>query len=164
MAVNLIWAEAADRIIGMDRALPWHLPEDMRRFRELTMGATVVMGRVTWESLPEKFRPLPGRRNIVITRQASYDASGAEVVSSVEQALELAADGDVWVIGGASIYEQALPFAERVVRTRVHVQVEGDTRAPVLDAAWTMVARDPETGLHKSETGLDYCVATLERH
>jgi len=162
MSVNLIWAEAADRVIGMDGALPWHLPEDMRRFKELTMGATVVMGRVTWESLPEKFRPLPGRRNIVITRQPSYEAAGAEVVSSLEAALERA-DGDVWVIGGASIYEQAMPFADRVVRTRIHVQVEGDTRAPVLDSAWTMVARDPESGLHKSETGLDYCVATLER-
>ena len=162
MSVTLIWAEAADRVIGMDRALPWHLPEDLRRFKELTMGSTVVMGRVTWESLPAKFRPLPGRRNIVVTRQTSYDAPGAEVVSSLEEALKLGGD-DVWVAGGASIYEQALPFADRVVRTRVHLQAEGDTRAPVLDAAWTMVERDPESGLHKSETGLEYCVATLER-
>jgi dihydrofolate reductase len=162
MTVTLIWAEAADRVIGMDRALPWHLPEDMRRFKDLTMGSTVVMGRVTWESLPEKFRPLPGRRNIVITRQSSYDAPGAEVAPSLEDALERT-DGDVWVIGGASVYEQALPYASRVVRTRVHLQVDGDTRAPVLDSAWTLVARDPESGLHKSESGLDYCVATLER-
>ena len=163
MSVTLIWAEAADRIIGMDRSLPWHLPEDLRRFKELTMGSTVVMGRVTWESLPAKVRPLPGRRNIVITRQASYDAPGAEVASSLEGALSLAGDDDIWVAGGASIYEQALPLADRVVRTRVHLQAEGDTRAPVLDAAWTLVARDPESGLHKSETGLEYCVATLER-
>jgi dihydrofolate reductase len=162
MSINLIWAEAADRVIGMNGTLPWHLPEDMRRFKELTMGATVVMGRVTWESLPERFRPLPGRRNIVVTRQPSYGATGAEVAPSVEAALQLA-DGDVWVIGGASIYEQAVPYADRVVRTRVHVQVDGDTRAPVLDSAWTMVARDPESGLHKSETGLEYCIATLER-
>jgi dihydrofolate reductase len=162
MTVSLIWAEAADRIIGMDGSLPWHLPEDMRRFKELTMGSTVVMGRVTWESLPEKFRPLPGRRNIVVSRQSSYDAPGAEVTSTLEDALAIGGD-DVWVIGGASIYEQALPFADRVVRTRVHLTVDGDSRAPVLDTAWTMVARDPETGLHKSETGLDYCVATLER-
>lgn len=162
MSVTLIWAEAADRVIGMDRALPWHLPEDMRRFKELTMGSTVVMGRGTWESLPAKFRPLPGRRNIVVTRQASYDAPGAEVVSSLEAALELAGD-DVWIAGGASIYEQALPFADRVVRTRVHLQVEGDTYAPVLGPEWTMVGRDPESGLHKSETGIEYCVATLVR-
>ena len=163
MTVTLIWAEAADRVIGVDGALPWHLPEDLRRFKELTMGSTVVMGRITWESLPVKVRPLPGRRNIVITRQASYDALGAEVVSSLEEALKLAGDEDVWVAGGASIYEQALPFADRVVRTRVQLQADGDTRAPVLDAAWTMVGRDPESGLHKSETGVEYCIATLER-
>ena len=160
--ISLIWAEAADRVIGMDRALPWHLPEDMRRFKELTMGSAVVMGRGTWESLPAKFRPLPGRRNIVVTRQASYDAPGAEVVSSLDAAFELAGD-DVWVAGGASVYEQALPYADRVVRTRVHLQVEGDTFAPVLGPEWTMVGRDPESGLHKSETGLEYCVATLVR-
>ena len=162
MAISLIWAEAADRVIGMDRALPWHLPEDMRRFKELTMGSTVVMGRITWESLPEKFRPLPGRRNVVVTRQASYDAPGAEVVGSLEDALDLA-DGDIWVIGGASIYEQALPYADRVVRTRVHLQVDGDTHAPVLDADWTMIGRDPASGLHRSQTGVEYCVATLAR-
>ena len=162
MAVNLIWAEAADRVIGMDRALPWHLPEDLQRFKELTMGSTVVMGRVTWESLPEKFRPLPGRRNIVVTKQPSYDAAGAEVVSSLQDAFNRA-DGDVWVIGGASIYEQALPFADRVVRTRVHLQVDGDRRAPVLDSEWTMVGRYPESGLHKSDNGVEYCIATLVR-
>jgi dihydrofolate reductase len=162
MTVSLIWAEAADRVIGAGGALPWNLPEDMQRFKELTMGSTVVMGRVTWESLPEKFRPLPGRRNVVVTRQTSYDAPGAEIVSSVKHALDRA-DGDVWVIGGASIYEQALPHADRVVRTRIHMQVDGDTQAPVLGADWTMVGRDPESGLHKSQTGLEYCVATLVR-
>ena len=161
--ITLIWAEASDRVIGMDRALPWHLPEDMRRFKELTMGSTVVMGRGTWESLPAKFRPLPGRRNIVITRQASYDAPGAEIAASLEEALELA-DGDVWIAGGASIYEQALPYADRVVRTRVHLQIEGDTHAPALGPDWTMVDRDPQSGLHKSENGIEYCVATLVRH
>jgi len=163
VVVSLIWAEAADRIIGSNGSIPWRLPEEQQHFKRLTMGGIVVMGRGTWESLPASVRPLPGRRNIVVTRQASYDAPGAEVVSSVEDALKLAGDDDVWVAGGASIYEQALPFADRVVRTRVHVEAEGDTRAPVLDASWTMVGRDPASGLHKSETGLDYCVATLER-
>ena len=149
-------------MIGADGGLPWHLPEDMRRFRELTMGSTVVMGRVTWESLPASVRPLPGRRNLVVTRQASYDAPGAEVVASLEEAFAMA-DGDIWVIGGASIYEQALPHADRVVRTRVHLQVDGDTHAPVLDADWSMAGREPESGLHKSETGIEYCVATLVR-
>ena len=142
--------------------IPWRLPEEQQHFKSLTMGATVVMGRGTWESLPASVRPLPGRRNVVVTRQESYDAPGAEVVSSLEDALARA-DGDVWVIGGASIYEQALPLADRVVRTRVHLQVEGDTHAPVLGADWSMVGRDPESGLHKSETGVEYFVATLVR-
>jgi dihydrofolate reductase len=162
MSVSLIWAEAADRVIGSDGTLPWHLPEDMKRFRELTMGATVVMGRRTWESLPERFRPLPGRRNIVVTRQQDYDAPGAETVSSLEEALT-AVDEDVWVIGGGAVYEQALPYAERVVRTRVHLTIEGDTRAPVIGPEWTMVDRDPASGLHTSETGVEYCVATFVR-
>lgn len=162
MTVSLIWAEAADRVIGMDGAIPWHLPEDLQRFKELTMGSTVVMGRVTWESLPKSVRPLPGRRNIVVTRQASYDAPGAETVPSLEQALEMA-DGDVWVIGGASIYEQAMAHADRVVRTRIHVQAAGDTHAPEVGPEWTMVGRDPEAGLHQSETGVEYCVATFKR-
>ena len=164
MAVNLIWAEAADRVIGSDGTIPWRLPEEQQHFKRLTMGATVVMGRATWESLPASVRPLPGRRNIVITRQASYDAPGAEVVASLEAALDLAAADDVWIAGGASIYEQALPHADRVVRTRIHLSVDGDTQAPVLGSEWTMVGRDPETGLHTSETGVEYCVATLVRH
>jgi dihydrofolate reductase len=160
--VSLIWAEAADRVIGSDGAIPWRLPEEQQHFKRLTMGATLVMGRGTWESLPQSVRPLPARRNIVLTRQASYDAPGAEVVSSLEEALALA-DGDVWVIGGASIYAQALPHADRVVRTRVQLSVEGDTRAPVLGSDWTMVDRDPASGLHKSASGVEYCVATLTR-
>jgi dihydrofolate reductase len=160
--ITLIWAEAADRIIGDAGAIPWQLPEEQQHFKRMTMGGTVVMGRGTWESLPASVRPLPGRRNIVITRQPSYDAPGAEVVPSLEAAFDLA-DGDVWVIGGATIYEQALPFADRVIRTRLHVQVDGDCRAPVLDSAWTMVGRDPETGLHKSDSGVEYCIATLVR-
>lgn len=162
MSISLIWAEAADRIIGNEGGIPWQLPEEQQHFKQLTMGATVVMGRGTWESLPASVRPLPGRRNIVVTRQPSYDAPGADVVVTIEDAFARA-DGDVWVIGGASIYEAALPYADRVVRTRVHLQVEGDCRAPVLDAAWTLVGRDPETGLHKSGDGVEYCIATLVR-
>ena len=163
MTIRLIWAEAGDRVIGSDGTIPWRLPEEQQHFKRLTMGSVVVMGRGTWESLPPSVRPLPGRRNIVVTRQPSYDAPGAEVVSSLESALELAHGEDVWVIGGASIYEQALPYAGRVVRTRVHLAVDGDTRAPALGPEWTMVGRDPESGLHRSETGLEYCVATLVR-
>jgi dihydrofolate reductase len=160
--VTLIWAEAADRVIGDAGAIPWRLPEEQQQFKRLTMGGTVVMGRATWESLPASVRPLPGRRNIVVTRRPSYDAPGAEVASSVEEALRRA-DGDVWVAGGAAIYELALPYADRVVRTRVHLTVDGDTRAPVLGPEWTMIERDPESGLHRSADGVEYCVATLVR-
>jgi dihydrofolate reductase len=162
VTVSLIWAEGADRVIGRDGAIPWHLPEDLQLFKRLTMGATVVMGRRTWESLPASVRPLPGRRNVVVTRQDSYDAPGAEVVSTLEEALD-DSSGDVWVIGGATLYEQALDRADRVVRTRVHVQVDGDTRAPVLGPEWTLAERDPGEGLHTSSSGLTYCVATLRR-
>jgi dihydrofolate reductase len=162
VTVSLIWAEAADRVIGNDGTLPWELPEDLQRFKELTTGATVVMGRATWQSLPASVRPLPGRRNIVLSRSPGFQAPGAEVFGSLDDALA-AADGDVWVIGGASGYAEALARADRVVRTRVHVSVEGDVRAPELGPEWTMVTRDPETGLHESASGLGYCVATFRR-
>jgi dihydrofolate reductase len=163
MVISLIWAEAEGRVIGRDGELPWQLPEDLRRFRELTTGSTVVMGRRTWESLPERFRPLPDRRNIVVTRQQHYAAAGAEVAGSLERALALAGDGDVWVIGGASLYNQALPRADRVVRTRLHLRVDGDVRAPELGADWAMVGRDPAAGLHQSASGIEFCVATFRR-
>ena len=162
MSVNLIWAEAADRVIGAAGTIPWRLPEEQQHFKRLTMGATVVMGRATWESLPASVRPLPGRRNVVVTRQPTYDALGAEVVGSVQEAIDLA-DGDVWVAGGAAIYAEALGLADRVVRTRVQLTVEGDTRAPELGPEWTVVDRDPPTGLHRSASGVEYCVATLVR-
>jgi dihydrofolate reductase len=160
--IGLIWAEAADRVIGSGGTLPWHLPEDLQLFKKVTMGATVVMGRTTWESLPASVRPLPGRRNVVLSSDAGYGAPGAEVCTSLDDALDHA-DGDVWVIGGASVYAQALPRAERVVRTRVHLQVDGDAHAPELGPEWALVARDPESGLHSSSSGIDYCVATLAR-
>jgi len=162
LTISLIWAEAADRVIGADGGIPWRLPEEQQHFKQLTMGATVVMGRVTWESLPASVRPLPGRRNIVVSRQSSYDAPGAEVVASIEAALDRA-DGDVWVAGGASLYERGLALADCVVRTRIHLTVDGDTRAPELGAEWTMVARDPVSGLHASASGVEYCVATFRR-
>jgi dihydrofolate reductase len=162
--VSLIWAEAEGRAIGRDGELPWHLPEDLKRFRALTTGCAVVMGRVTWESLPERFRPLPDRRNIVVSRQQGYDAEGAEVVHSLDDALAVAGDGEVWVIGGASLYEQALAHADRVVRTRVHLRVEGaDKFAPQLGPDWSMVERDPPQGLHRSDSGVEFCMATFRR-
>lgn len=139
MSVALVWAQARDRVIGADGAMPWRLPEDLKRFRELTVGAGVVMGRRTWESLPEQFRPLPDRVNIVLTRQKDWDAPGATVARSLEEALAAgAAAGPItWVIGGGELYAQALPLADRVELTEIDREVPGDTVAPPLGAEWT---------------------------
>ncbi|MCW2984635.1 MAG: dihydrofolate reductase [Conexibacter sp.] len=139
MTVALVVAYSANRVIGRDGGLPWHLPSDMRHFRELTTGATVVMGRKTYESIPERFRPLPGRRNLVLSR-SGFAAPGAEVLGSLGEALD-AAGGDCFVIGGGATYAEALPLAARVYATEVEGDVDGDTSFPPLDpAAWTCVA------------------------
>jgi dihydrofolate reductase len=135
VTVSLIWAEARGGVIGDGGGIPWHVPEDMAHFRELTAGSTVVMGRKTWDSLPERFRPLPGRQNIIVTRQTDWAAVGAERAGSVEQAV-VSGNGsgnDVWVIGGGEIYRQALPLAKRLEVTRLDLSAQGDTRAPEID-------------------------------
>ncbi|MGZ4648755.1 MAG: dihydrofolate reductase, partial [Blastococcus sp.] len=111
----MVWAQARDGVIGADGALPWRLPEDLALFRELTMGSTVVMGRRTWESLPERFRPLPGRTNVVLTSDRTWSADGARAAASVEQVL--AEHESFWVIGGGEVYARFLPHADRLVVT-----------------------------------------------
>ena len=136
MTVGLIWAQSASGVIGRNGAIPWRLPEDLARFKRLTMGHTVVMGRLTWQSLPAMVRPLPGRRNVVLTRHAEFMANGAEVMSSLDDALS---DDETWVIGGAQIYRLALPIATRCEVTEVEVGLvrdDGDALAPVLDEGW----------------------------
>jgi dihydrofolate reductase len=136
MTVGLIWAQSTSGVIGRDGGIPWRLPEDQARFKELTMAHTVVMGRLTWESLPAKVRPLPGRRNVVVTRQADYMADGAEVVTMLEDALT---GDETWVIGGEQIYALALPIAKRCEVTEIEVDLprdDGDAVAPVLDESW----------------------------
>jgi dihydrofolate reductase len=134
--VGLIWAQSTSGVIGRAGGIPWRLPEDQARFKELTMGHTVVMGRLTWESLPAKVRPLPGRKNVVLTRQADYMADGADVVTTLVDAL---ADDEIWVIGGEQIYTLALPIATRCEVTEVEIDLprqDGDAVAPVLDESW----------------------------
>ncbi|MGW4525585.1 dihydrofolate reductase [Amycolatopsis sp. NPDC004378] len=145
--IGLIWAQSANGVIGRDGALPWHLPEDLKHFRTVTSGATVLMGRRTWESLPPRFRPLPGRRNLVLSRTPQ---DGVETFPELAPALA-AVSGDGWVIGGAAVYEAALPFADRIVVTQLRETFEGDTRAPD-------VGREPDaTGeWQESSTGLHY--------
>jgi len=162
VSVQLIWAQARDRVIGADGGLPWHLSEDMALFRGLTMGATVVMGRRTWESLPERFRPLPGRTNVVLTSDPAWSAEGAHRCGSVSEVLE--ANESVWVIGGGAVYAAFLPHADRVVVTDVDTEVDGDTWAPSLDAEWQRVGRTPEEGWSVSTAdGLRYAVSEYRR-
>ncbi|NHC44294.1 dihydrofolate reductase [Motilibacter aurantiacus] len=157
MAIGLVWAQAANGVIGRDGALPWRLPEDMAHFKALTAGCAVVMGRATWESLPERFRPLPGRRNVVLSRTVR-ELPGAQVASSVDQAL---AGDDVWVIGGGEVYAACLPLAGRAVVTELAEEFAGDTYAPVLDATWVEDGPTPEWLV--STTGLRYRVRTWDR-
>ncbi|MEU8813824.1 dihydrofolate reductase [Actinoplanes sp. NPDC048796] len=153
----MIWAEAHDRVVGAGGGIPWRLSEDQRMFRERTAGATVVMGRATWDSLPERFRPLPGRRNVVLTRDPSWSAEGAEVVHSVE---EVDLTGEVWVIGGESVYAAFLPLADHILRTRVDLAVSGDTHAPELGDGWVVTS---SPGWQTSQSGLRYVVEELVR-
>jgi dihydrofolate reductase len=159
MAVSLVVAYARNRVIGRDGGLPWHLPSDMQHFRELTIGGTVVMGRKTYASIPDKFRPLPGRRNIVLSRDAEFRAPGAEVVSSLAAALD-ACRRDCFVIGGGATYAEALPHAGRVYATEVAEEVDGDTFFPVLaDDGWACVS----SGEPIAENGHEFRVRVYER-
>jgi dihydrofolate reductase len=166
MTLALIWAQASNGVIGRDGVMPWHVPEDMARFKQLTIGHPVVMGRRTWDSFPSKFRPLPERRNIVITRQESWHPDGADVVHSVDDALALAASsgGDLtWIIGGAEIYALTIADADRLEVTEINQAIDGDAHAPSIDASFTLVAADPEEGWHTSRLGLEYRFLTYAR-
>jgi dihydrofolate reductase len=129
----LIYARASNGTIGRDGKLPWHIPADLKRFKALTMSKPMIMGRKTFESFPN---PLPGRRHIVLTRDAAWRAEGAQVAHSAEAALALAGNGDVAVIGGAEVNALFLPLARRVELTEVRAAFEGDTFMPELDARW----------------------------
>ena len=140
MMISMIAAMAHDRVIGLDNQMPWHLPADLAHFKRVTLGKPVLMGRKTFESIG---RPLPGRRNLVISRNPDYRADGVEVIDSVEAALALLADSDVaelMVIGGGHLYGQLLPRADRLYLTRIDLAVEGDTRFPAFDdEQWRLV-------------------------
>jgi dihydrofolate reductase len=160
MTLNLIFARARNGVIGKDNTLPWHLPEDLAHFKQTTLGQPVVMGRKTWESLPPKFRPLPGRTNIVVTRQTDWQAEGAVVAHSIKEAVEhCPADSQVWVIGGAEVYALAMPLASRAVVTEIDADFEGDAFAPTFDASWQETARTT----HVAANGLSYSLVTLDR-
>ncbi|OZC67030.1 dihydrofolate reductase [Rhodococcus sp. 06-470-2] len=140
--VGSIWAQSTTGTIGDGGGIPWHIPEDLAHFRAVTGGHAVVMGRKTWDSLPAKFRPLPGRRNIVVTRNASWSAEGAEVAHSVADAIALADADPVWVIGGGEIYRSAMDIATHLEVTEVDLDVVGDTSAPEIPDGWVARAGD----------------------
>jgi len=163
--LSLILAMTDAGVIGKAGAIPWRLPEDMRRFKALTLTKPNIMGRKTWESLPKK--PLPGRQNIVVTRDRGFRAEGARVVSSLEQALKVADETqtpeipapEIMVIGGAEIYRAALPLAHRIHLTQIHADIAGDTIFVFDPAPWRETARED----HVSEAGLAYSYITLDR-
>jgi dihydrofolate reductase len=162
MGVVIIVAVASNRAIGRNNELPWRLPEDLRRFKQLTMGHPIVMGRRTWDSLPRQ--PLPGRTNIVVTRDPDFRAEHALVAGSIQDALQAAqrAPGPdaVFVIGGAQVYEQALPLARRLEVTEVHQAVDGDVFFPAIDPEqWREVSREP----HTAADGLCFDFVRYER-
>ena len=167
MTVKAIWAQALDAagrpVIGFEGDMPWHLPEDLARFQTLTRGHVVIMGRRTWESLPDRFRPLPGRVNIVVTSLPSLD--GATVVRSLTDALaaatEIAPDATAWVIGGARLFESAATVADSLEITEIDAVFSGDTFAPeIADAAWEPAEASPWA---TSVSGLAYRFVTYAR-
>lgn len=164
MQINLIWAQAHHRVIGKDGTMPWHLPEDLAHFKRTTLGSPVIMGRKTWDSLPARFRPLPGRTNLVLTRQGDWHQPGVLQSSDLQDALSLLSQMNpqptaVWIIGGSQIYAQALPLAHKVVVTEIDAEFAGDAFAPKLDATWREVLRES----HLSSTGLAISFVTYTR-
>ena len=157
MKLGLIYAQSRNGVIGRGGVLPWHLPEDLAHFKRTTLGAPVIMGRKTWESLPPRFRPLPGRKNIVITRDPQWQEAGAERVASLEEGIALCKDeATAWVTGGAEIFRLALPHAHVAVVTEIEADFEGDTFAPELGPHWREVQRER----HVSATGVPYSFIT----
>ncbi len=160
MQLHLIYARARNGTIGKNNQMPWHLPEDLAHFKRITLGQPVIMGRKTWDSLPVRFRPLPGRLNIVITRQNDWHSDGALRAGSIEEAMRLCGEvPDAWIMGGAEIYRQAEPLASTAVVTEIEQDFEGDAFAPELGAHWREVQREA----HTATNGLAYAFVTYQR-
>jgi dihydrofolate reductase len=158
--ISIIVAASANNVIGVDGRLPWRLPEDLKRFKEITMGKPMIMGRATYDSIG---RALPGRTSIVISRQSGFKAEGCIVVDSIDAAINAAGDVDeVMVIGGGEIYRQVLPMVDRIYMTRVQAEVEGDTRFPELDMdEWVVQSVEEYPAGDQREFGFD--IEVLER-
>lgn len=172
MRVGMIWANARKGAIGKNNDMPWHLPEDLKHFKETTLGKPVVMGRRTWESLPEKFRPLPGRKNYVVTGNPLFEAAGAHICDSLETAIAEArkesenavgdSDGvDLWIMGGGMLYREGMNYAETLSVTEIDTEVIGaDTYAPEIGADWQLISEEPFIA---AKNGLRYRFLTYVR-
>lgn len=168
MRISLIAAHTANRVIGKNNTLPWHLPDDMKYFMQTTSKHPVIMGRKNYDSIPEKFRPLPNRQNIIVTRQAGFRAPGCDVVHSLSDAFSRAesyAAQETFVIGGAEIYQQALPHAHRLYLTEIHTELDGDTFFPVWSKAhWTEVSRQPHPADARHKFSFDFVIYERQTH
>lgn len=174
--IGLIWAQAHGGVIGAEGTMPWHLPEDLKHFQRTTRGCPVVMGRRTWESFPPRVRPLPGRTNIVITRNDDFAADGAVRARNLPEALQTAretalaqagapdgAPPTIWVIGGGGVYCEAIGEADLLVVTEIDLEVGGDTTAASIPGIFQESSRDPETGWHEAASGLRFRIRRYER-
>ncbi|MCQ1985593.1 dihydrofolate reductase [Arthrobacter sp. zg-Y844] len=169
--IGMVWAQTVDGVIGRDGGMPWHLPEDMAHFKATTAGHPVIMGRRTWESFPAAYRPLPGRTNIIVSSSAALRdeaaEAGAVVVGSLEDALPLARTSsgstEIWIIGGAQLYEAAVSVANTAVVTVIDVETEGDTFAPALGQDWTFSGVSPAADWYTSSNGTRYRIALWTR-
>lgn len=157
MQLHLIFAKARNGVIGQGNALPWHLPEDLAHFKRTTMGCPVIMGRKTWDSLPARFRPLPGRVNVVVTRQIGWSEAGTQPACGLIEALTFCEQfAQVWVIGGAQLYAQAMAYADTAVVTEIDADFDGDAWAPVFGPQWQEASRES----HHSVNGLPFSFVT----
>lgn len=170
--LGLVWAQADGGVIGRDGGMPWHVPEDLAHFKDVTLGAPVIMGRKTWESLNPRYRPLPGRRNLVVTRQPDWAAEGAERAGSLGEAVALAAGAveAVWVIGGGQLFAEAIVAGlvdvievTELVHPEGFAAEPGDVLAPPVPDDFALVAADPAEGTHVSRTGIRYRFLTYRR-
>lgn len=170
--IGMIWAQTQQGVIGDAGAMPWHLPEDLAHFKATTRGAPVVMGRRTWESFPAKYRPLPGRQNIVITQDQRAAEQirelGGHPVASLDEGIKLASDAaaeKIWIIGGGRVYAETVDrgLADLAVITVIQSDASGDTSAPALTPEWELTDREPAAGRHQGANGLQFHIETHRR-
>jgi len=162
MILSLIAALSQNRVIGKNNDLPWRLPDDMKFFMQTTSGHHVIMGRKNYDSLSDKFKPLPNRVNIVVTHQKNFSAPGCRVVNSIKEGIGIAkknGEKEAFVIGGAEIYKLTLPHADRLYLTEIHAQIEGDTYFPEFDKnTWKEVSRQPHPTDEKHAYAFDFVI------